>query len=127
MTGFPNLVSEKESGFMDYKVQARENDRQRRNEKVWDMFLSDYGKRLIVLTECVGRLLLCGMAIKGDFKKVEAVLNSRYGFFKLLNRTQDNNTFEASNIIQIIVRIQGVWRQHITPWNCTKFNSLVTS
>jgi hypothetical protein len=36
---------------------------------------------------------------------LEPGLDSRYGFFKLLNRTQDNNTFEAGNIIQIIWKL----------------------
>ena len=26
----------------------------------------------------------------------------------------------------LFVRIQGIWRQHITPWNCTKFDPHVT-
>jgi hypothetical protein len=42
MTGFPNLVSEKEIGLWTHEVQARENDRQRRFGKVWDVVLNDY-------------------------------------------------------------------------------------
>jgi hypothetical protein len=44
MTGCPNFVSEKESGL--YGVQARMNDQQGRNGKVWDTVVSDYWEGL---------------------------------------------------------------------------------
>jgi hypothetical protein len=34
----------KKMGLWTYEVQARENDWQRRAQKVWDAILSDYGK-----------------------------------------------------------------------------------
>ena len=51
MKGFPDFVSEKESGILTYEVQTRENDRQSGYQKVWDMVLSDY-VRLIGLEMC---------------------------------------------------------------------------
>ena len=49
-------------------MQAHENYRQRGYGKVWDMVLSDYGKRLIGLEMC-GDGLLHGSVIKIDFKQ----------------------------------------------------------
>jgi hypothetical protein len=44
MTGFPNFVSEKESRLWIMMVQVKENYQQRGYRKVWDTFLSNYGK-----------------------------------------------------------------------------------
>jgi hypothetical protein len=52
MTGFPNLVSEKESGIWIHEVQARANYQQRGYEKVLDTFLSNYWKGLIGSEMC---------------------------------------------------------------------------
>jgi hypothetical protein len=45
------------TGVYIYEVQENENYRQSGHQKVWDIFLSDYGICEIELAECFGRLL----------------------------------------------------------------------
>jgi hypothetical protein len=54
-------------------VQARENDRQRRNGRVWDMVLSDYGKGSIGLRICCDGLLYALAILKAIFRKLKLV------------------------------------------------------
>jgi hypothetical protein len=57
-------------------VQVKENYQQRGYGKVWDTFLSNYGKGLIGLADRAGGLLYV-LAIKGDFKRHQDALHSR--------------------------------------------------
>ena len=58
-------------------MQAKENYRQSGNQKVLDMVLSNYGKRLIGLEMC-GDGLLHGSVIKIDFKQSVSSQTSDY-------------------------------------------------
>jgi hypothetical protein len=75
MRGFPNLVSEKESGFMDISAGERELPAERKWEGLGYGF-ERLWEGLIGLKMC-GDGLLYALAIKCDFKRHQIALDSR--------------------------------------------------
>ena len=76
------FIMKRKTGVCIYEVQVKENYRQSGHKRVWDMFLSNYWKGLIVMLERAASLLY-RLAIERRLLIAAVHINSRKCRFKL--------------------------------------------